>query len=133
LYEWLLLLHVLAAFLLVAGVTCFGVIVLGGSGEGPRRALGPPALATWNVGGIGVLVLGIWLAIEADEYAISDGWILAAIALWLIASAAGGPLSRGIRDGSGTGGEKDRAPVLLAVMAVATLALLADMILKPGA
>jgi hypothetical protein len=61
------------------------------------------------------------LAIEADEYAISDRWILAAIALWLIASAAAGR-SRADPGRLGTGGEKDRAPVLLAVMAVATLA-----------
>jgi hypothetical protein len=54
------------------------------------------------------------LAIEADEYAISDRWILAAIALWLIASAAGGPLSRGSGTAREPGGEKDRAPVLLA-------------------
>jgi hypothetical protein len=132
LYEWLLLLHVLAAFLLVAGVVAYGVIVFAGAGEGPRRALGPPALALWNAGGVGVLVLGIWLALEADAYALWDGWIIAAVVLWLVASAAGGPLSRAVREASGPL-PHDRARVLLAVMAIATVVLLADMIFKPGA
>jgi hypothetical protein len=132
LYEWLLLLHVLAAFLMVAGVVNYAVVVLGGPGGGPRRALGAPALALWNVGGIGVLVLGIWLAIEVDAYEVWDGWIIAAIVLWFVASAAGGPLSRGLRGDPPTVAP-ERARLLLAIMAVATLVLLVDMIFKPGA
>jgi hypothetical protein len=128
LYEWLLFLHVVAAFLLVAGLTAYGVVVLGSGGDAARRALGPPALALWNAGGLGVLVFGIWLALEVDGYELWDGWIVAAIVLWLVASGAGGRLSSGVREGAG-----DRAALLLAVMAVATLALLVDMIFKPGA
>ena len=41
-----------------------------------------------------MLLLGIWLALEVDSYELWDGWIIAAIVLWLIASAAGGRLSR---------------------------------------
>jgi hypothetical protein len=132
LYEWLLLLHVLAAFLLVSGIVSYAVIVLGGPGDGPRHALGAPAVAMWNVGGLGVLILGIWLAIEVDAYEVWDGWIIAAVVLWFVASAAGGPLARGVREPPGAL-PADRARVLLAVMAFATAALLADMILKPGA
>jgi hypothetical protein len=128
LYEWLLFLHVVAAFLLVAGLTAYGVVVLGSGGDTARRALGPPALALWNAGGLGVLVFGIWLALEVDGYELWDGWIVTAIVLWLVASGAGGRLSSGVREGAG-----DRAALLLAVMAVATLALLVDMIFKPGA
>lgn len=128
LYEWLLFLHVVAAFLLVAGLAAYGVLVLGGGGDAARRALGPPALALWNAGGLGVLVFGVWLALEVDGYELWDGWILSAIVLWLVASGAGGPLTRGVREGAG-----DRAALLYAVMAVATLALLVDMIFKPGA
>jgi hypothetical protein len=72
LYETLLLLHVLAAFLLVAGVVCYGVIVSGSGGDAARRALAAPALVLWNVGGVGVLILGIWLAVDADRYEIWD-------------------------------------------------------------
>ena len=126
LYEWLLFLHVLAAFLLVAGLTAYGVLVLGG--DAARRALAPPAMALWNAGGLGVLVLGIWLALEVDAYELWDGWIIAAIVLWLVASGAGGRLARTLR-----GGGPDKARVQLAVMSLATLALLIDMVFKPGA
>ncbi len=128
LYEWLLFLHVLAAFLLVAGLTAYGVVVLGGGGDAARRALEQPALALWNAGGLGVLVFGIWLALNVDGYELWDGWIIAAIVLWLVASGAGGQLSRGVREGT-----PDKASMHLAVMSVATLALLIDMIVKPGA
>jgi hypothetical protein len=131
LYEWLLFLHVSAAFLLVAGLVAYGRLVLSG-GEGARRALAQPALALWNAGGLGVLVSGIWLALNVDGYELWDGWIIAAIVLWLIASGAGGRLARGVREGGAPGGA-DPARLLLAIMALATLALLFDMIFKPGA
>jgi hypothetical protein len=132
LYEWLLFLHVLAAFALVAGVVAYGVIVLGDGRGAVRRALASPALALWNAGGIGVLVLGIALAIDVDGYEVWDGWILGAIVLWLVASAAGGPLARGVRDDAAAL-DPGRARMLFAVMAVATAALLVDMVFKPGA
>jgi hypothetical protein len=132
LYESLLFVHVVAGFLMVAGLVSYAVIVLGGAGDAPRRALGAPATASWNVGGIGVLVFGVWLAIEVDAYELWDAWIIAAVGLWLIASGAGGPLSRAVRERPDAFPD-DRARVLLAVMAIATAALLADMIFKPGA
>lgn len=128
-YEALLVLHVLAAFLLVAGLVCYGVLVLGSGGDAARRALALPALALWNVGGIGVLVLGIWLAIDAEPYEVWDAWIVAAVVLWFVASAAGGPLSRGLREGSLP---HARARLLFTVAAAATALLLVDMVFKPG-
>jgi hypothetical protein len=132
LYDWLLFLHVAAAFALVAGIFLYGVVLVGGAGDVARRALAVPALALWNAGGVGVLVLGIALALEVDTYAVWDGWIIAAIVLWFVASAAGGQLSRDVRDVRSPldiGGGRVR----LAVMALATLLLLVDMIYKPGA
>jgi hypothetical protein len=132
LYDWLLFLHVAAAFALVAGIFLYGVVLLGDAGDVARRALGVPALALWNAGGLGVLVLGIALALEVDTYEVWDGWIIAAIVLWFVASAAGGQLSRDVRDVRSPldiGGGRVR----LAVMALATLLLLVDMIYKPGA
>ena len=128
LYETLLFLHLLAAFMLVAGLAAYGVLVLGPAGDAVQRALARPALALWNVGGIGGLVFGVWLALNVDGYELWDGWIIAAIVLWLIASGAGGRLTRGVREGS-----VDGATMLLAVMSLATLALLVDMVFKPGA
>ena len=40
----------------------------------------------WGLGGLGTLALGIWLALYLDEYGIWDGWIIAAIVLWLAAT-----------------------------------------------
>jgi hypothetical protein len=126
-YEWLLFFHVLAAFLLVAGVVAYGVLVFNG-GAAVRRALGPPALALWNGGAMGVLVFGVWLAVDTDGYAIWDAWIIAALVLWLVAGGVGDRLARGLREG-----DDREARVLVTVMALATLLLLLDMIFKPGA
>jgi thiosulfate reductase cytochrome b subunit len=131
LYDWLLFLHVAAAFALVAGLVAYGVVILGGGGDVVRRVLAAPALALWNVGGLGVLVLGIWLAIEVDTYEVWDGWILAAIVLWFVASGAGGQLSREVREDKAL--DLGGARVRFAVMALATAMLLVDMIFKPGA
>ena len=131
LYETLLFLHVLLAFALVAGIVAYGYVVFGDDGR-LRGVLGGPALALWNVGGIGVLVFGIWLAIEVDAYEIWDAWVIVAIVLWLVVSAAGGPLSKAVRD-TGTALDAGRARLLLAVMAAGTLLMLIDMIWKPGA
>ena len=127
-YEWLLFLHVLAAFLLVGGLAAYGALLLEGGGDVVRRVLARPAGALWNVGGLGVLVFGIWLALNVDEYELWDGWIIAAIVLWLVASGAGGQLERSVREGTLAGTRR-----LYLVMALATLALLVDMIFKPGA
>jgi hypothetical protein len=132
LYEWLLFLHLLAAFLLVAGLVAYGVLVLARGGAVVSRALGPPALALWNAGALGVLVFGVWLALEVDGYELWDGWIIAAIVLWLIGSGAAGRLGAAIRGGQPIQGI-DGARAMVAVMSLATLLLLADMIFKPGA
>jgi hypothetical protein len=144
--ETLLALHLLAAFATVTSIVMFVAVLVGA-----RRAqattdalavmrLSNVAAILWNVGGITVLIFGVWLALDADQYDILDGWILAAIVLWVVASAAGGPLTRAYRDALGTGGEaalaavrSQRTVVLHAVMALATLALLIVMIYKPGA
>jgi hypothetical protein len=144
--ETLLFLHLLAAFATVASIVVFVAVLLGTRRAGsaaealPLLRLSSVAALLWNVGGITVLIFGVWLALDAAQYDILDGWILAAIVLWVIASAAGGPLTRGYRDALGAGGEAalasvrtQRTVLLHAVMAVATLALLVVMIYKPGA
>ena len=132
LYEWLLFLHILAAFLLVSGLVAYSALLLGPGGAATSRALGPLALALWNVGGLGVLVLGVWLALEVDGYELWDGWIIAAIVLWFVGSGAGGRLGAGVREGT-PGRAADGARAMVTVMAVATILLLLDMIFKPGA
>ena len=73
-YEWLLFLHLLAAFLLVSGLVAYSVLVLSSRGEAVSRALGSPALALWNAGGLGTLVFGVWLALDVDGYELWDAW-----------------------------------------------------------
>jgi hypothetical protein len=130
-YEWLLFLHLLAAFLLVAGLVAYSVLVLSSGGVAVSRALGRPALALWNAGGLGTLVFGVWLALDVDEYELWDGWIIAALVLWLIGSGAAGRLATAVRERPA--GRIEGARMLVGVMALATLLLLLDMIFKPGA
>jgi hypothetical protein len=132
LYEWLLFLHLLAAFLLVAGLVAYSVMVFASGGAVVARALGLPALALWNAGGLGVIVFGVWLALEVDGYELWDGWVIAAIVLWFVASGAGGRLGTGVREGTPVQAI-DGARAMVAVMALATVLLLLDMIFKPGA
>ena len=140
-YDTLLFLHLLAAFMSVAAVVMFGALLLttnGARGETmPLLRLSRFAELLWNVGGLSVLVLGVWLAIYLDGYDVLDGWVVAAIVLWLIASGAGARVAASYREALDAGNEgavhAQRAVVLHAVMAAAVLALLVDMIFKPGA
>src|SRR5215213_2887734 len=59
-YDTLLFLHLLAAFLLAVTVVTYTAVVL-----------------------------GIWLALHLDEYDFFDGWILGAIVLWMAATGLG--------------------------------------------
>jgi hypothetical protein len=131
-YEWLLFLHLLAAFLLVSGLVAYSVLVLASGGGAVSRALGPPALALWNAGGLGTLVFGVWLALNVDGYELWDGWIIAALVLWIVGSGAAGRLGAAVREGQSVQGI-DGARMMVGVMSLATLLLLIDMIWKPGA
>ena len=139
-YDTLLFLHVLAAFMLAAAAVVRSAFALG-----VRAA---PALARlggvlWDVGGIGTLVLGIWLAIYVDGYELWDLWIAVAIVLWAAAAETGRRARRIIAPAAGGGATGRDAGLAAERVATATLmhwlsvgllfALLADMIFKPGA
>jgi len=126
-YEWLLFLHVVAAFMVVTGVAAYGVLVFNGGGA--VKAALRPALMLWNVGAAGVLGFGVWLALYVDGYGLLDGWIIAALVLWLAAGAVGGRLERSLREGD----DSVNPRLLVGLMALATTLLLIDMIYKPGA
>jgi hypothetical protein len=93
-YEALLFFHVLAAFFLGGGVLMYSGFVLGGPVNRTTRLV---AEILWGVGGLGTLVLGIWLALK--EYDILDGWIIAALVLWFLAMGAGTQVSRSVQPG----------------------------------
>lgn len=157
LYDWLLFLHVLSAFSVVAGEVLFTFLIAGSwRRDAPSEVLDLFRLIRLGnglvgVGLTGVLGFGIALAFEADGYAIWDGWIVAALVLWVAFSAVGnrtGKVYDRARDraralvAEGATGPSSELNALLrsregllfqsASMAVVVLLLL-DMFFKPGA
>ena len=146
-YEWLLFLHVVAAFAIVAALVVFIALLLTTRSELaadralPFLRLTPLARRLWDVGGAGTLVFGIWLAIDVDGYALSDGWIIAALVLWVIAAGAGMVVGTAYQQALASARDGAELPAamrggrtlaLQAVMALAVAALLVVMIYKPG-
>ena len=157
LYDWLLALHVLAAFALVAALVVFSVVIAAGwTTDSPATTVrlfsavrGGNAL--FAVGAIGTIVFGIWLALEVGEYSLLDPWIVAALVLWAVLMETGrreGKLYDRARDHAreslaagrdapdpALGARLRSRPALLFHVASCVLAvlLLADMIWKPGA
>jgi uncharacterized membrane protein len=135
-YEWLLFLHVLSAFALVASLVIFTTLLVAARGGGQSPLLGVSWLGSrlWDVGGLGTLVFGVWMAIDIDNYDLFDGWILAALVLWVIAAGAGARVGLAYRAVRDEGAELAAvARTLQLVMILATTLLLVDMIFKPGA
>jgi uncharacterized membrane protein len=93
--DWVIALHVLSAFAYVAGMILFWVLIVTvwrtDTPEGTVRL--EPAVKVGNaavgIGAGGTIILGIWLAFSVGGYDIWDGWIIAAIVLWLIAAELG--------------------------------------------
>jgi uncharacterized membrane protein len=133
-YEWLLFLHLLSAFALVASVVVFTTVLLGArQGASAPLRLTPLGRRLSDIGGTGTLVFGVWLAL--DEYDLFDGWILTALVLWIVGAVAATSLGMNFqeaRDGGGVAAGA-RQNLLYAVTAVAVVALLVVMIYKPGA
>ena len=157
-YDWLLFAHVATAFALVAALVTFWVVAVAALNvDRPNDSVRyfrvtKPANVLVIVGTIGTLLLGIWLAIDAEAYQVWDGWIIAAIVLWAISAGTGQrggqtyaqaqKLAEGLV-AEGRGDEpstelrtllKDRtAAILTAVSSLAVLVILYLMIYKPGA
>lgn len=155
--DWLLALHVLSGFAVVAGVILFWVLIVAvrrtDTPEGTLR-LGPltkVADAAIGVGMGGTIILGVWLAFSIGGYNIWDGWIIAALVLWLIAGAlgqrtnaayaAGVKKAQELQAAGQTGPNAEllalnRTPnglLLQALVSFVVLLLVIDMIWKPGA
>jgi hypothetical protein len=93
--DWLLALHVLSGFAFVAGIIFFWILIVAARRIDTPEAtlrLGPltrVADAAIAVGAGGTIFLGVWLALSVGNYDLWDWWILAAIALWILATALG--------------------------------------------
>ncbi len=124
-YDTLLFLHVLAALMVAVTAVTYSAVALGATAGGaPLRV----ADVCWNVGGLGTLILGIWLALDVDGYEVWDGWILGAIVLWAIATETGRRAQLELGQ-AGTGG----ATLMHWLRTLAVIALLVLMVWKPGA
>ena len=103
-YEWLLVLHLLAAFCFVSGSVAAGVLHwLAMRRERPSEialllGLVRPMVLVIGLGSLGALGFGIWLTRDdPDGVALGDGWVVAAIVLWLAAGALAGPAGKRLR------------------------------------
>jgi hypothetical protein len=124
-YHTLLFFHLIAAFLLAVTVVSYTAVALGASTGGRTLFV---ADRCWDVGGLGTLILGIWLALDLDQYDFWDGWILGAIALWFVATGLGQGTQRRLAADPGA----DIAAMHW-LRTLAVLGLLVLMIWKPGA
>ena len=124
-YDTLLFFHLLAAFILAVTVVIYSAVAVGV--PAPGRALFV-ADRCWDVGGLGTLILGIWLALYLDEYDIFDGWIIGAIVLWFVATGLGQSLQRRMASGDTTA-----VATMHWIRTLVVLGLLVLMVWKPGA
>jgi hypothetical protein len=125
LYDWLLFFHLLAAFMLAVTVVTYTAVALGAPADARTVFV---ADRCWDVGGLGTLVLGIWLALHLDEYGFFDGWILGAIGLWFVATGLGQTVQRRT-----VAGETAALATMHWLRTLTVLGLLVLMIWKPGA
>jgi hypothetical protein len=152
-YDWMLALHLLAAFSIAAALTLYSVmVVVGRRTESPDEReslfrLAPIGTPLIGGGSVLALILGVILAIDSDRFEIWNGWVIAAIVLWALMGAIGartGAYYTAVQKLAQEGGEgvqhevaaRLRAPTG-ALLHLATLTLfvliLLDMIFKPGA
>ena len=125
-YDTLLFLHVLTAFLLGAAAVMSSAIVLGGYST-PRTLFVADRLE--DLGATGTLVLGVWLALYVDGYSVTDGWILGAIVLWALAAT----MTLLARPGFHEGAVTDRAKLAHWARTTLIVGILVLMVWKPGA
>ena len=154
-YDWLLFLHVTGAFSVVGGAVIAGVLnVAALQRERPSEIaallrLTRVAVALIGAGMVLTLGFGLWLVDDAG-YGYGDGWVVAAIVLWVVGNALGGAGGRPLgeagdlarrlaADGDRPSEELrralvDRRALLLNYLSLAALvAILVLMVWKPGA
>lgn len=152
-YDWMLALHLLAAFAIASALVLYSVLVFQGRRmESPEQRgllfrIAPIGTPLIGGGSVLALILGVILAIDSDTYEIWNGWIIAAIVLWALMGAIGartGKYYTDVQKLAEEGGESAQQEVVArlraptgAMLHLATvllfLLILLDMIFKPGA
>jgi hypothetical protein len=152
-YDWMLALHVLAAFAVGAALVLFSVLVF----SGRRMTTLDETRRLFRVGTVGgpligvgmglTLLLGIVLAIDHDDFQLWDVWVIAAIVLWALMGWAGDrsgkyyTAAQKVAESGDPGAERDvlerlRAPEGARWHLLTTalfLLIVLDMLFKPGA
>jgi uncharacterized membrane protein len=154
-FDWLLMLHITGAFLLIGGSVAAGIFnTFAMRAERPSDAafmlrMVRPTLPLIGIGSVAALVFGLWLVHEQTEVKLFSFWIIAALVLWLVMAAlgsAGGKhqeKTRAVAERLAAAGDTSddelrallhdrRGNAMSWLAGLAALLLLIDMIWKPG-
>jgi hypothetical protein len=149
LYDWLMVVHVLAAMLWVGGLATAGAFGLMAARATDPAMLGAVVSSLRRIGPLlfglpaGVLVLfGVLMVLDSSEWGFGQTWIRAAVVLLVASAALGATLARGAIEAAGgalAAGDSAGAARLVArwsrviglILALLVLAT-CDMIIKPG-
>jgi hypothetical protein len=92
--DWIFALHLLTAATLVGSLVMSWIVVVALRSADTAEAtlslhrVSAVATAALAVGLVGAIAFGIWLAILRVDFQVWDGWVIAAIVLWALATAA---------------------------------------------
>jgi hypothetical protein len=132
-YDTLLFLHLLGAFITFVTVGLFSAWAFGAPANRGGFLVADWA---WNVSGALLLIFGVWLALYVDGYALWDGWILGAIVLLGAATAFGARARQAVATEIGyPSGEPGARQATLWhwLRTLSVLLILVLMVWKPGA
>jgi uncharacterized membrane protein len=149
LYEWLLLLHIVAAMVWVGGGVLLAAIAVailrGRDDDGMERflralpVLGPRVLAPATVA---VLGLGVWLVLNSAAWSFDQFWVQLAVGLFAAAFVIGAAFQsrsavlagRALDDGDRQAAFRHLARWSVVYVLIVALLLVAvwDMVFKPG-
>jgi predicted integral membrane protein DUF2269 len=155
--DWIFALHLLSAATLVGSLVMSWIVLVAlRSADTPDATLSLNRVAMVSnaltvVGLVGSIAFGIWLAILRDAFQVWDGWVIAAIVLWSIATVAllrsfvkyakAGEKARGLLASGQAGSSVELTALnktstgllLRALASLAVVLIVIDMIWKPGA
>jgi uncharacterized membrane protein len=155
--DWIFALHLLTAATLVSSLVMSWIVVVAlRSADTPHETLSLNRVAIVGAAGIvvglvGAISFGIWLAILRDDFELQDGWVVAAIILWGVATVAVlrsfVELAKPVQKARALAASGQTVPstelralnrawtglLLRALASVAVVLIVIDMIWKPGA
>ena len=155
--DWIFAIHLLSAATLVGALVMSWILTIAlRSVDTPGTTLSFNRVAmvgatAIGIGLVGAIGFGIWLAILRDAFQVWDGWVIAAIILWVIATAAimravaeyrqPAERARALLASGQTGPDAELAALnrtstgllLRALASGAIVLIVIDMIWKPGA